>query len=69
MCLPFLNIFVWYDALLCGWCVAYVGDVSVLYCISPLDYVSIDYQEKSVRLWNRIIWLIMFFLQLLRLCL
>jgi hypothetical protein len=29
MCLHFLNLFVWYDALLRGWCVAYVGDVSV----------------------------------------
>jgi hypothetical protein len=29
MCLPFLNLFVWYDALSRGWCVAYVGDVSV----------------------------------------
>jgi hypothetical protein len=29
MCLPFLNLFVWYDALLCGWYVAYVGDASV----------------------------------------
>jgi hypothetical protein len=35
MCLPFLNLFVRYDALqymssnlLRGWCVAYVGDVS-----------------------------------------
>jgi hypothetical protein len=28
MCLPFLNLFVWYDALLPGWCVAYVGDAS-----------------------------------------
>jgi hypothetical protein len=35
MCLPFLNLFVWYDALLRGWCVAYVGDASVyvnIYC-------------------------------------
>jgi hypothetical protein len=23
----FLNLFVWYDALFRGWCVAYVGDV------------------------------------------
>jgi hypothetical protein len=36
MCLPFLNLLVWYDALLYmssnllrGWCVAYVGDASV----------------------------------------
>jgi hypothetical protein len=29
MCLPFLNLFVWYDALLRGWRVAYVGDVKV----------------------------------------
>jgi hypothetical protein len=29
MCLPFLHLFVWYDALLRGWCVAYVGDVRV----------------------------------------
>jgi hypothetical protein len=28
MCLPFLNLSVRYDALLRGWCVAYVGDVS-----------------------------------------
>jgi hypothetical protein len=28
MCLPFLNIFVWYDVLLRGWCV-YVGYASV----------------------------------------
>jgi hypothetical protein len=34
MCLPFLNLFVRYDALSCGWCVAYVGDVSLLFvCI------------------------------------
>jgi hypothetical protein len=26
MCLPFLNLFVRYDAVLCGWCVVYVGD-------------------------------------------
>jgi hypothetical protein len=26
MCLPFRNPFVWYDALLRGWCVAYVVD-------------------------------------------
>jgi hypothetical protein len=32
MCLPFLNLFVWYDALLRGWCVAYVGDASVINC-------------------------------------
>jgi hypothetical protein len=30
MCLPFFNLFVWYDALLRGWCVAYVGDASVI---------------------------------------
>jgi hypothetical protein len=30
MCLPFLNLFVWYDALIRGWCVAYVGDASVV---------------------------------------
>jgi hypothetical protein len=29
MCLPFLNLSVRYDALLRGWCVAYVRDVSV----------------------------------------
>jgi hypothetical protein len=29
MCLPFLNLFVRYDALSRGWCVAYVRDVSV----------------------------------------
>jgi hypothetical protein len=28
MCLPFLNLSVRYDALLRGWCVAYVGDAS-----------------------------------------
>jgi hypothetical protein len=28
MCFPFLNLFVWYDVLLRGWCVAYVGDAS-----------------------------------------
>jgi hypothetical protein len=27
MCLPFFNLFVRYDALSRGWCVAYVGDV------------------------------------------
>jgi hypothetical protein len=27
MCLPFLNLNVWYDTLLRGWCGAYVGDV------------------------------------------
>jgi hypothetical protein len=32
MCLPFLNLFVRYDALLRGWCVAYVGDASVTPC-------------------------------------
>jgi hypothetical protein len=31
MCLPILNIFVWFDALLRGWCVAYVGDAGVEY--------------------------------------
>jgi hypothetical protein len=37
MYLPFLNLFVWYDALqymssnlLRGWCVAYVGDASAI---------------------------------------
>jgi hypothetical protein len=29
MCPPFHNLFVRYDSLLRGWCVAYVGDVSV----------------------------------------
>jgi hypothetical protein len=28
MCLPSLNLSVWYDALLRGWCVACVGDVA-----------------------------------------
>jgi hypothetical protein len=28
MCLPFLNLIVRYDALVRGWCVVYVGDVS-----------------------------------------
>jgi hypothetical protein len=30
VCLPFLNLFVRYDALSRGWCVAYVGDVGPL---------------------------------------
>jgi hypothetical protein len=29
MYLPLINLFVWYDALLRGWCVAYVGDAIV----------------------------------------
>jgi hypothetical protein len=34
MCLPFLNLFVWYDALLRGWCVAYIGDASDNFCLA-----------------------------------
>jgi hypothetical protein len=37
MCRPFLNLFVWYDAHFHGWCVAYVGDISVS---SVLNFVS-----------------------------
>jgi hypothetical protein len=50
MCLPFLNLFVWYDALFRGWCVAYVGDASApvtlrgkassKQCIDPTDQLS-----------------------------
>jgi hypothetical protein len=40
MCLPFLNLFVRYDALLLGWCVAYVGDVSK--GVNVLKRVAID---------------------------
>jgi hypothetical protein len=36
MCLPFLNIFVRYDALLRGWCVAYVGDARKLKGVNVL---------------------------------
>jgi hypothetical protein len=41
MCLPFLNLFVRYDALLRGWCVAYVGEVSVSNLLN-------NYQLKEV---------------------
>jgi hypothetical protein len=34
MCLPFLNLSVRYDALLHGWCVAYVGDSQYIVIIS-----------------------------------
>jgi hypothetical protein len=39
MCLPFLNLSVRYDALLRGWCVAYVGDTTV--ACSLINYLFI----------------------------
>jgi hypothetical protein len=36
MCLPFLNLFVWYDALLRGWCIAYVGDARLCVLLKGL---------------------------------
>jgi hypothetical protein len=41
MCLPFLNLSVRYDALLRGWCVAYVGGASVSFempMLKPVRY-------------------------------
>jgi hypothetical protein len=35
MCLPFLNLFVRYDALSCGWCVAYIAYMGV-HCYGDL---------------------------------
>jgi hypothetical protein len=36
MCLPFLSLFVRYDALLRGWCVVYGGDVRHLLLLNVL---------------------------------
>jgi hypothetical protein len=41
MYLPFLNLFVLCDALLRGWCVAYVGDVSALKQFIPFQSQAI----------------------------
>jgi hypothetical protein len=46
MCLPILNLFVRYDALLRGWCVVYVGDVSV-----KIQYIRTKVKVKSKDNW------------------
>jgi hypothetical protein len=42
MCLPFLNLFVRYDALSRGWCVAYVGDANV----KTTQVINADFQDS-----------------------
>jgi hypothetical protein len=54
MCLPFFNLFVGYDALLCGWCVAYVGDASVL---TPINFTLLClniFQSTLFSMYNAI---------------
>jgi hypothetical protein len=38
----FLNLFVWYNALLRGWCVAYVGEASVMIFIVLIVVNTVD---------------------------
>jgi hypothetical protein len=55
MCLPFLNLVVRYDALLRGWCVAYVGDVSLfLFLLDVSVFVQMGHisTRNAVKTWG-----------------
>jgi hypothetical protein len=49
MCLPFLNLSVWYDALLRGWCVAYVGDVTLVSRYMAIQFCSSVAEDQVLR--------------------